>query len=67
MALKVTTTPTNGQQDAEHQGEVARPHAGAVTHLVVGRAPGKGNAHGHEQQAGEKVFLTLDVHLFAPR
>ena len=62
VALNSDRRPQDGQQDAQHQREVARPHAGAGAHVVGGGAPGKGHADDHEHEAGEKVFLTLDFH-----
>ena len=55
------------QQRPQHQRKVARPHAGAFTNVVVGRAPCKGDAYGEVQQAGEEILLTLDAHESSPR
>jgi hypothetical protein len=52
----------HGQHDAQQHGKVAWPHARACAQFVSGRTPGEGNAHGHEHETGEKVFLTLDLH-----
>ena len=66
-ASKMMNSAQGGQQDAQHQREVARPHAGALADVVGGGAPGEGDADDHEHEAGEKVLLTLDFHVLSPR
>ncbi|MNL56322.1 hypothetical protein D3C87_1798080 [compost metagenome] len=54
-------------QDAQHEREVTRTHAGAAAHAVGGGAPCERHAHDGEHQSREKVFLTFDFHEQSPR
>ena len=57
----------DGQQDAQHQREVAGAHAGALADVVGGGAPRRRRPRRHEHDPGKEVFLTLDFHVLSPR
>jgi hypothetical protein len=58
-ASKTMKHADHGQQDAQHQREVARAHAGAVADGVVGGAPGEGDAHAVNISPATKSFWLL--------
>ena len=66
-AWNMITAPRMRQQDAQHQREVAGPHAGAVADVVGGGADREGAPHRCEHDSRKEVSLTLDAHCLDPR